>query len=484
MVGLNSAYVSHISDRCVRAQEFELLSIDYAQGESDMNFVFFFSTSRRKRPLPTSRVIDSLFKAVVQFPILLGRVVSPEQSHSGTWKVVVDPDNLNWPDITEASVGGITLASLKRARYSWKRWSRVSKIPDLCERPNLPMFGLHIVRYACGGISLHTKVRHQVMDGNGIWRFYNTWAKICYDASMKPRAQAANKASEAPVHSRFTVHASLDSSSDLLSTEIQAAKSKRLDLENIFLQLVAHKRKANLTELEAPWRVHKFGLSHDALFKLKQTHGNLAQCSAGHTRDFVTKHGISFVSSNDLICAIFWRAISRANAIANPDNPLTCLMLACDVRNRINVPSTYTGNLSFPLIIHMTKDMICQQTVTETATHIRHEINNITPAFVQEMLGLMSCGKTMQNLVSMFDPANSFLSASITSGFRMYEMINFGFGKPAHIDIPAYLKPGFSIWLPTRSNKTAIFINIALRDDVFRIMMNDEEFRTYIDLIH
>ncbi|KAJ2868565.1 hypothetical protein FB639_004866 [Coemansia asiatica] len=348
------------------------------------------------------------------------------------------------------------------------------------------MFGLHIVQYACGGISLHTKVRHQIIDGNGIWRFYDTWAKICYDISMKPHVQPVCKASEAPVHDRFVIQAALNSASSA-GTEILIAKNKRLDLEKFFMQLMAHQQKAASEAAaeygESPWRMHKFGLSHNALSKLKQTHDDLAQCSTAHISEFVTKHGISFVSSNDLICAILWRAISRAHAVVNPENPHTCLMLACDVRHRISIPSTYTGNLSFPLIVHMTKDQINQQTVTETATHIRHEINNTTPAFVKEMLSLMSCEKSMQKLISMFDPSNAFLSASITSGFRMYEMINFGFGKAAHIDIPAYLKPGFSIWLPTRSSKTAIFINIALRDDVFRIMMSDMEFRSFVDHI-
>ncbi|KAJ1807204.1 hypothetical protein LPJ75_004863, partial [Coemansia sp. RSA 2598] len=116
------------------------------------------------------------------------------------------------------------------------------------------MFGLHIVRYACGGISLHTKVRHQIMDGNGVWRFYSVWAKMCYDANTRPHAQAASKAGETPVHDRLVVQTSLGSSTSSSGMEARIAKDKRLDLERFFAQLVAHQQQNNgSVGLEGAW---------------------------------------------------------------------------------------------------------------------------------------------------------------------------------------------------------------------------------------
>ncbi|KAJ1841859.1 hypothetical protein LPJ73_005983 [Coemansia sp. RSA 2703] len=160
------------------------------------------------------------------------------------------------------------------------------------------------------------------------------------------------------------------------------------------------------------------------------------------------------------------------------------MMLACDVRQRIGLPLTYTGNLSFPLIMHSTKDELSSQTLTDTATCIRHRINSISSKFVHETLALMSSEQSMQKLISLFDPAHSFFSASITSGFQMFNVSDFGFGQPSHIDIPAYLTPGFSIWMPAKSSKTAINVNISLRNDVFKHMAADSEFTEFVDMIH
>ncbi|KAJ2769068.1 hypothetical protein IWQ56_002695, partial [Coemansia nantahalensis] len=158
-------------------QVFPLLSIDYAQGETDLNFAFFFGPSlnrrRQRRRLHVVRITDALHRAAQQFPTLLGRVVCDS---SAGWRVVVDPDDINWPVVTEVRTCGPTIAALKRSGFAWDAWPSETRSPDLRTLDSLPMLGVHIVHYPCGGSSLHTKVRHQVMDGNGVWRFYEIWA--------------------------------------------------------------------------------------------------------------------------------------------------------------------------------------------------------------------------------------------------------------------------------------------------------------------
>ncbi|KAJ2803365.1 hypothetical protein H4R20_002930 [Coemansia guatemalensis] len=157
-------------------------------------------------------------------------------------------------------------------------------------------------------------------------------------------------------------------------------------------------------------------------------------------------------------------------------------MLACDVRGRIGAPLTYNGNASFPLLMHMSKSQLLRQTVTETAMHIRQHIGIVTPRFVRHVMGFMASETSMQRLIAMFHPDRAFFSASIVSGFPMFGLSNFGFGKPAHIDIPAYLTPGFSIWMPTRKAEQPICVNLALTNRIFALVEKDSEFRQFVDI--
>ncbi|KAJ2346684.1 hypothetical protein GGH91_002123 [Coemansia sp. RSA 2671] len=179
-------YLNRKTSTLVQAQEFELSSIDSAQGDADINFaLFYFGASKRhkKRRLPIGRLKSSLISAALKSPIMLGRVV-PSSDNQGL-KVVVDPENLNWPDITEASVGNMSIASLQRNGFAWSRWPRATETIDLAQRPGSPMIGVHIVRYVYGGISVHIKIRHLIVDGNGVWQFYSHWAQMCRNECKK-----------------------------------------------------------------------------------------------------------------------------------------------------------------------------------------------------------------------------------------------------------------------------------------------------------
>ncbi|KAJ2796406.1 hypothetical protein H4R20_005538, partial [Coemansia guatemalensis] len=181
MVAIKTGY-HYRASVAVEPQEHRLLSIDYAQGETDLNFAIFFAAPRGRRRMPIGCIKDSLLKAVEQFPVLLGRLVNDADAG---WRIVVDPDDINWPLITEARARGHTIAGLQRAGFSWTQWPPETQIADLRTYDSKPMLGVHIVHYACGGISLHTKMRHQVMDGNGMWRFYHVWSSICF-AECRP----------------------------------------------------------------------------------------------------------------------------------------------------------------------------------------------------------------------------------------------------------------------------------------------------------
>ncbi|KAJ2667676.1 hypothetical protein IWW42_005760, partial [Coemansia sp. RSA 1085] len=229
------------------------------------------------------------------------------------------------------------------------------------------------------------------------------------------------------------------------------------------------------------FQVFRFSVTQKSVEILKMCHGNLTNCSfeQSQSHEFPCT---SYVSTSDLICALFWRAITRAHLKLFPDDPHTCMMLACDIRKRIGVSQAYCGNASFPLIMHMSKTAMMRQSITSTAMHIRHHIGLLSAGFVHQVMEFMATPQSMQYLMSMFHPTKSFFSASIINKFPMFDMLNFGFGKPVHVDIPAYLNPGFSIWMPTRSQSQPLYVNLSLNHKVFDIMQADSEFRHFVDI--
>ncbi|KAJ2257430.1 hypothetical protein GGI13_000910 [Coemansia sp. RSA 455] len=484
----------HTVSSPIQAQEFELSSIDIAQGDANINFVLFYYgalKSHNSRPLPVGRLKASLISAVQQFPIMLGCAV-PTSDNCGL-KVVVDPDNLNWPDITEVSVSNVSIASLQRNGFAWSHWPQATYTMDLAQWPSQPMVGVHIVRYVCGGISVHIKIRHLIVDGNGAWLFYSAWARICQEACKnvggkffaRPPDVESLLLSRSPMFNKLllpepspdTEHANTIFAEyiDELSQFFDRVTERSLQMSSVF--------SADTYD----YSVRKFTLTHKAVTRLKAVHGQLANCSPEHM-PFVRAHNITYVSTNDLVCSVFWRAITRAHYALDPSDPNTCMMLACDMRSRIGLPPTYTGNASFPLIMHMDKSQMQRQTITDTATWIRQRFSVLSPAYARHVYTLMACPEVMKKFVSIFHPSNSFFSASIVNGFPMFDMVDFGFGKPVHIDIPAYITPGFSLWMPTRPTAQSVkapttIIDIALREDIYQLIIKDAEFSKYLNVI-
>ncbi|KAJ2123721.1 hypothetical protein IW147_002314 [Coemansia sp. RSA 720] len=505
MVGLRTVQYSG-DGLAVDERNIPLLSIDYAQGPTDLNFVFFYASQqgrRNRQRLPVSSVKAACIKAAHQFPVLLGHFTRT----SGEWSIVVDPHNINWPHITEARTS-CTIALLRRSAFAWPHWPRETRMPDLVTRDSQPMLGVHIVRYACGGVSVHAKVRHMCMDGSGVWRFFQVWAAICRAerkrgvvpvvSGVDCRRVLANVSGRGGCREQL-VHA--EGRDQPIKSECKAlvnfkdtdqlnAKDKELaDMEAAeymdgvrrFLADAACYDSHVASASRDGNKMVRFAMSQDSLDQLKLYHGKLAACSS-RNMPYAHKHNISYVSTNDLVCALFWRAISRAHHDMYPTDPHTCMMLACDVRHRINIPRTYGGNASFPLLVHTTKDEMSQMSITDTAVRIRRYLNMVSSEFVRETLEFMASEAAQHELIQMFQPGRAFFSASVISKIPMFEMVDFGAGRPVHVDVPEYLTPGFSIWMPTRSVAQPVFVNLALTDSVFNVVRSDPEFRRFVDI--
>ncbi|KAJ1662012.1 hypothetical protein IW140_006241 [Coemansia sp. RSA 1813] len=511
-----ATYTGSVYDRPRRSlgvQEYDLLAIDYVQGTADMNFAFFFDTPEAGAQHPSTKCLhESLVRAIQLFPILTGHIVNSRRGYKSRgkkktaaadrWTVVVDPSHINWPAISECRLDHVPFAQVKETMYRWDQWPVATKMADLHSMQAQPLFGVHIVRYACGATSIHTKMRHQVMDGNGLFRFYFTWARMCAHIHRGGGGLVRLTVADYPLCDRLICASKIIGSNGLTKQKPKSGKSavepcskiagcvyQYMAKFEVFLRRLARHRRWHAVRAKSlpPARIHRFAVSQEALHSLKLRFGTLGACSPGNA--FIRKHKIGYMTTNDLLLALFWRAVTRAHAIIDPTDPYTCMSIACDIRKRIGLPATYTGNASFPLPIHLTKQMMQTHTIADTAAYIRYHVNLLSPEFARQMGNLLVSEKLMKRFAAMFHPATSFFMASALAGFPMFQSLDFGMGGPAHIDIPPYLAPGFSIWLPTNPQENifepqCMLMNISLRDDVFDYVLHDPEFRTFVNVIY
>ncbi|KAJ1904750.1 hypothetical protein LPJ81_002314 [Coemansia sp. IMI 209127] len=507
MVGMHAETVYSRQRRRRRSfgvQEYELLPIDYVQGQADMSFAFFFDAPARGTQHPSTRTLhESLVRAIQVFPILTGHLTSrKERSHQ--WTVVVDSSRINWPVLSESQAAHGVFAQAMGQRFQWSQWPpETQNMVGLHSIEGQPLFGLHVVRYACGALSIHTRMRHQIMDGCGLFRFYSTWAQMCAHIHHSGgRSPMRLSVAEYPLCDRLICASRIVGADGVTRQNIQGPKGTAAPCKGaaasrvfrymakleVFLRRLSRYRNAAAAEADPqlPAQMHRFAVSPDALRELKSRFGAVSSCTRGTA--LLRRHRAGHVTTNDLLLALFWRAITRAHAKVEPSDPYTCMSIACDMRKRIAVPATYTGNASFPLPMHMAKQTMLTHSVTDTAAYIRYHVDLLSPEFARQMSALLASDKMMARLVAMFHPRTAFFMASALAAFPMYQSLDFGANMPAHIDIPPYLAPGFSIWLPSSPQDnifrpSCILMNIALRDDVFHCVVRDPEFRTFVTVL-
>ncbi|KAJ2393293.1 hypothetical protein GGI23_005063 [Coemansia sp. RSA 2559] len=493
--------------RSIGVQEYELLPIDYVQGQADMSFAFFFDAPTCGTQHPSTRSLhESLIRAVQMFPILTGHLTSRKGKNDQRTVVVVDSSRINWPVLSESQAVHGVFAQVKNEMFRWSQWPpEAQNMVELHSIGGQPLFGLHIVRYACGALSIHTRMRHQIMDGCGLFRFYSTWAQMCAHIHHSGgRSPMRLSVAEYPLCDRLICASRIVGADGMTRQNIQESKGAASPCKDaaasrvfrymakleVFLRRLSRYRNTAAAEADAqlPAQMHRFAVSPDSMRELKSQFGTVTPCTRG-TAALLRKHRAGYVTTNDLLLALFWRAITRAHAqVEERSDPYTCMSIACDMRKRIAVPATYTGNASFPLPMHMEKQTMLTHSVTDTAAYIRYHVDLLSSEFARQMSALLASDKMMARLVSMFHPRTAFFMASALAAFPMYQSLAFGASMPVHIDIPPYLAPGFSIWLPSSPQDSSfrpncILMNIALRDDVFHCVVRDPEFRAFVDIL-
>ncbi|KAJ2339877.1 hypothetical protein GGH91_004348, partial [Coemansia sp. RSA 2671] len=164
----------------VQSQTIDLCSYDSIPSSVNISFYFFYGNDdSESRFMPTDILRESFYLALLEFPILVGRL---EIDSSGHAKVVVDWSNLNIPEFNE-SLSNVHFRGLQASKFSWDALPEGANSKGVVNTANsrgdIKPANVHAVRLLDNsGIVLYVSIAHYAVDGIGYCEFVSRWAEI------------------------------------------------------------------------------------------------------------------------------------------------------------------------------------------------------------------------------------------------------------------------------------------------------------------
>lgn len=206
--------------------------------------------------------------------------------------------------------------------------------------------------------------------------------------------------------------------------------------------------------------------------------------------------GDAWVSTNDCITALMWRAVTRsrlaAHGIANPatDSRLVALENSLDVRASIpgGVPAAYPGNVvMFSKALMPLNELVRRDTFRAVAVCVRETIEKYRawPLVQRAMEWIASVPRGSD--VAMDVDVVMGLDALVTSWrvLRAYERWDFGFGPLAALRWATPVFDGYGFLYPTRPNAGAdegVEIYLGMEKGCMERLLMDEELSAWAEV--
>ncbi|KAJ2030195.1 hypothetical protein IWW57_001302 [Coemansia sp. S610] len=382
-------------------------------------FVYFYrNRDCSKSFMPTEILRQGFHVTTRRFGVLLGTLTEAD----GRSVLVKDHACPNRPRFEEKHVS-MAFAELERSEYAWSQWPQDLDTKDVAETAigksasSIPLISVLLVRFAeNSGAAIRVKVRHSVLDGLGFTSFMSYWSAVTRqyrgpcDAAIeltRDRLEFDRNLLLRAVHySPIPVEAPTAKESDTATAE----------------------DKPNLRYTE-PFGMHVVRFSAQSLQRLKGNFGSASAC----------------LSMNDVLSVLLWRSFTRASTVSMH----TRILLACDVRKRIDLSPVYMGNASFPLQLNITRSQLLDRPLSEGAQLIRNSVSSVDTDHVRKCLQMLERNTPILGADEWGVDKSTFFCCTNCSRFGFYDT-DFGCGNPEKVMTPHYLTPGFSIWLPTK----------------------------------
>ncbi|KAI0391963.1 transferase family protein [Xylariaceae sp. FL0594] len=462
--------------RQLRPHAYDLSPLDIIPNHLYLTNIFFFEntgTGSSSTFIPEDVLKDSLYDALSSFPILLGHL---KPNGLNTMHIVVDPDNPVLP-IWETLNFHILFEDLKKHTFHRDHWPEGLNIEDpLLHADDDGQAPPHLIRVrVCrfaenSGLALVVRLSHSVFDAKGCTFFINYWAARCR-RRLVPSAPVTPPIQQ-PILDRAVMYKHL-------SPRVRPTPL------SWFLWPISFLLVNLLTLLETlRGRKTSIGSSQSHLFRLRRE--TLDRLKTDETAE-------RQVSDNDIITALFTMAYAqllqaKQGGSKKPKLPKEITAIVpCDFRHRLGVPEAYTGSCAVGLYVTCPFALLIQPISSSallTAAGISRQTVDGADAEVIEgfakraMMAVKILGEKVRTLYSLM-VAQAF---SNQSRLPFYEA-DFGGGRPVFVAPMAYSK-SLAVILPSPPESRDICVFLTLEVDDMRVVMENEDFRSIVEIIY
>ncbi|KAF8086128.1 hypothetical protein N665_0634s0014 [Sinapis alba] len=428
-----------------------------------------FTSSHLPQQELLSHLKHSLSLTLSHFPPLAGRLSTSEDGHvfltcndAGADIVFAEAKSVHVSDV----IGGVDVPGVVKEFFSYDR--AVSY-----EGHNRPILAVQVTELN-DGVFIGCSVNHAVIDGTSLWNFVNTFAEVSRGVENVTR------------HPDFTRESVLISPAVLKVP--QGGPKVTFDENAPLRERIFSFTREQILELKAmvnkkrSWTVDNGEVNGvEVLGKQSndKLNGKLTEMleSLLDRNDVVSKTEISSFQS---LCALLWRAITRARK--HPSTKTTTFRMAVNVRHRLNpkLDPEYFGNAIQSVPTFATAGEVLSRDIRWTAD----QLNQSVAAHQDERI---RCVVADWEANPRCFPLGNSDGASVTMGssprFPMYEN-DFGWGKPVAVRSGRANKfDGKISAFPGRDGNGSVDLEVVLAPETMAGIECDGEFMRYVSKV-
>lgn len=182
--------------------------------------------------------------------------------------------------------------------------------------------------------------------------------------------------------------------------------------------------------------------------KIKETIMVISADQQLNIRKMAQENGVSFTI---MLCAIFWKELSRLRQLSKPETGDSTSRFSCavNIRDRLDLPSNQCASLIINASDSMAVGEMAQMDLSEVASRVKHTVTKTSTEYVSSSIDFIAsqrkkelkCAKTGEAcdkaMLAYICPAEVRCIVSSSRTFPVYKL-DFGYGVPEYVR-PPYL---------------------------------------------
>ncbi|KAJ1987798.1 hypothetical protein GGI26_005830, partial [Coemansia sp. RSA 1358] len=375
----------------IKLQTIHLDNLDNACAVFGIPTFFWYENANRsswEHFMPPNILKAALFKALIDFPILVGYI---KTDSTGSSCIEVDKSNLNMPEYTDTDCD-VDFETLRDSGYNTKLLPNtfvdkcISPVPPGLYGGRITMIAVNVFRLKdYSGVAMFISIAHCAVDAHGYCGFINRWAEIA-----KWMQYSSKKGLLLPkrtfIHDRSVHYTGAYSGCDKLESSVQKFMTSGSFMSKLMAWISPETRGRLIRGMSvlANCRSLYFHITMDILETLRES---VKKYSAPD---------ISQYSDNDILAALIIITVGKSTrkvadgkqsgAVAkalsfslgiksgNAEDIMT--MLAVDMRPRLECQGVinFMGNLAFSRIVITSQDFLQAENTHESLAAIASSI--------------------------------------------------------------------------------------------------------------